>query len=109
MREGYPVAVMMIDIDPFKRLNDTFGHLAGDETPRAIRNPLSAGARAEDVEPLRRRGIAVVPPKMLMHTAEERRSVALGLAALPVKFGEFELNATLGIAFRARPQPGSTY
>jgi diguanylate cyclase (GGDEF)-like protein len=43
-REGEPVAVLMVDIDFFKRVNDRFGHLAGDavllETARRMRSAL---------------------------------------------------------------------
>ncbi len=41
-------AVLLADIDRFKQVNDTFGHLVGDQTLRTVAAGLAAGVRAED-------------------------------------------------------------
>lgn len=47
LREGQPISIMMIDIDDFKRFNDTFGHLVGDEVLCAVARALSNTVRQE--------------------------------------------------------------
>lgn len=48
-RTGQPFGVMMIDIDNFKRFNDTLGHAAGDAVLRAIGHYMQSAARGEDI------------------------------------------------------------
>jgi diguanylate cyclase (GGDEF)-like protein/PAS domain S-box-containing protein len=48
-RTSQPVTLLMIDIDHFKRFNDTFGHQAGDTLLRALGAFLRQGTRADDV------------------------------------------------------------
>ncbi len=47
-RRGTPVAVLMIDLDHFKRVNDRFGHLAGDRTLKAVAVCLKEELRGYD-------------------------------------------------------------
>ena len=48
-RKHRPLAVMMIDLDHFKRYNDSFGHAAGDQALAAVGGMLLRSVRAEDV------------------------------------------------------------
>lgn len=49
LRFGHPFSLLMIDIDNFKNLNDTFGHDAGDDAIRRISRVLREGTRGIDL------------------------------------------------------------
>ena len=49
VRYGHPVAVLMIDLDHFKQINDTRGHDAGDRTLVFIARALQAAVRPGDL------------------------------------------------------------
>ena len=44
-RTGHVVGLMMLDVDHFKRFNDTFGHQAGDRCLQAVAGAISAAIR----------------------------------------------------------------
>ncbi len=106
LREDYPVAVVMIDIDHFKQVNDTFGHKAGDELLRALGALLRQHARRSDI--ICRYGgeeFVVLMPRAscqgAAHRAEEWRAA---FEALRVPYEGDTLRATLsmGIAILSR-------
>jgi len=95
--EAAPVTILMLDLDSFKQVNDTFGHAAGDralrETFKAIESCLREGdfaARLGGDE------FALLLP----HTeiAEAKKVAARVLAAIGSVGSEEGLTATIGIA-----------
>ncbi len=71
---GIPYSVLMLDLDDFKQINDTFGHLTGDAVLRSVAGLLSSSIRSEDVA-ARYGGeeFAILLPH---RTAEQARAVA---------------------------------
>ena len=49
LRHGSPVSLIMMDIDHFKRVNDSFGHSAGDRVLRSVGQVLRDSCRVYDV------------------------------------------------------------
>lgn len=49
VRHNKPLSVIMLDLDHFKQINDTFGHLAGDHVLRAAANAIKTCSRQSDL------------------------------------------------------------
>src|SRR5262249_25272406 len=48
-RTGSPVTLLMIDIDPFKQVHDTYGHREGDQALQAVAASIAATTRTSDL------------------------------------------------------------
>jgi diguanylate cyclase (GGDEF)-like protein len=102
-RYGRPLAVALIDIDLFKRVNDTHGHAVGDEVLRHVAELLRSSIRAVDT--LGRYGgeefLLVMPETDVdggLASAENLRRI-VGRTALTVHTptGELETRVTISI------------
>lgn len=98
--ESTAVAVIALDLDHFKRINDTFGHASGDKVLVAVADALRHSLRGQD-KPYRVGGeefIALLPS----HSAQVARDVAAriraALAAQTMPDGVGKVSASAGIA-----------
>jgi diguanylate cyclase (GGDEF)-like protein len=75
-RSQRPLAVLMIDLDHFKRFNDTFGHDAGDALLRELGSLLQSQVRGSDIA-CRYGGeeFAVILPDAPLAAAQDRADV----------------------------------
>ena len=101
-RTGEQVAVMIIDLDRFKEVNDTLGHQSGDVLLQEIGRRLAAVVRESDtVARLGGDEFAVLLPGVADAAAVEAVAEALGQAiAEPIVLGKLSLDieASIGVA-----------
>ena len=103
-RYGDPVGLVMLDLDDFKAVNDTFGHQQGDAVLRAVATVLRETSREAD-SPARYGGdeLVVVLPRTDLEGAfviGERVRIAIEQLAVPRldNQGALRLTASVGVA-----------
>jgi diguanylate cyclase (GGDEF)-like protein len=109
-RQRAPFALALIDIDHFKRVNDTCGHLAGDEVLGEVARRLAAGVRGPD-DVGRWGGEEFL---MLLPDADETAAVAVAerlraAVEVPVQtaVGPVSVTVSIGVAAVAAPELGT--
>ncbi|HQD83704.1 MAG TPA: GGDEF domain-containing protein [Quisquiliibacterium sp.] len=109
-RHGFETAIVVIDLDHFKVVNDTLGHPAGDRVLRSVGAVLSAELRASDV--IGRLGgeefIVLLPqtPPALARSVAEKLRARLAESTLDPESPALRITASFGVA-SASPQDGS--
>jgi diguanylate cyclase (GGDEF)-like protein len=102
LRHGSSMALMMMDIDHFKNVNDTYGHSAGDHVLQVVARLLRESCRVYDV-PGRYGGeefCLLLPEIALMstHSVAERIRHRLATTPMDVTGASLVVTASIGIA-----------
>ena len=102
--------VLLLDLDHFKRVNDQFGHIAGDEVLTSVASRIKKCLRAEDV--LARYGgeefIVFLPRAGSQQTCLICERIRHAISSRPVIFGEDEISITISVgAAIANPNSGT--
>lgn len=109
-REDAPLTMLLLDIDYFKLVNDSYGHQAGDEVLRVFGQLLQECSRAEDI--VCRYGgeeFLLVLPKMPLAIGRERATQLLQLfRETTVTFEGLRIPVTTSIGISATPDHSTT-
>ena len=98
-RYGHPFCLLLIDIDNFKGVNDTYGHDAGDEALRMVANVIQSGTRGIDTG-ARIGGdefAVILPETNLARGLEVAERLRAAIAALSIDPAG-RITASLGVA-----------
>jgi len=111
-RAGHPVSVIMLDIDHFKKFNDTYGHEAGDFILQAVARTIQKSVRAEDI--VCRYGgeeFTVILPGLELKKAVSRAELILdSVRHLEINYsGSLLKNLTISAGVAAFPEHGESW
>jgi diguanylate cyclase (GGDEF)-like protein len=98
-----PLAVMMLDIDYFKNVNDSYGHLAGDHALRVFSKTIQAHIRTSDIA-CRYGGeefVIAFPGMSLKEAYVKAIGIRQAFKTIPIEFAEFRFHATVSIGVGA--------
>ncbi len=104
-RNKQRVAVLMVDIDHFKRINDSLGHAAGDTLLDSVAKKLCSAVRQTDT--VARMGgdefVIVMPEFRDGEDAERCAEAILSKVATPTQLGNREVNVTVSVGLCVFP------
>ncbi len=111
LRKGLSLGIIMLDVDDFKRFNDTWGHAAGDEILRELGGLLLRQVRGEDIA-CRYGGdefILVLPDASREVTRERAELVCEHARQFHLQFeGQSLAAVTLSLGVAVFPEHGAT-
>lgn len=110
VRRRQPISIVLGDLDHFKAVNDTYGHLAGDEALKVFGDLIRRSYRGSDI-PCRYGGeeFLILLPDMTLERAYRRTErLRETLEATPVIYGASTIRLTGSFGVATFPQHGKT-
>jgi len=106
-RDGTPLALLMLDLDHFKRVNDAFGHIAGDGVLRRVGRHLRRLARATDS--VGRIGgeefLAVLPATGIAEARSSAERLRISIGTAPANASTPAVTVSIGVLVLVDPDP----
>ena len=106
LKHNFPLSVLMLDIDHFKRYNDEFGHLVGDATLREVVQIIRSNVRNVDI--VARYGgeefVVVIPETREEGAVEVAERIRSAVARHSFRVYDEETKATVSIGISVFPQ-----
>jgi diguanylate cyclase (GGDEF)-like protein/PAS domain S-box-containing protein len=110
-RGRHPVGIIMLDLDHFKKFNDSYGHDAGDALMRIVGNTLQRSIRAEDIA-CRYGGeefTLILPEASLVDAAQRAESIRESIRNLNIQHRRQQLGGvTISAGVAIFPDHGPT-
>lgn len=110
-RTQLSTALMMVDLDRFKSINDTWGHPAGDEVLKQTARLIRESTRKLDIQ-CRYGGeefVIILPSTELMLAVQvaERLRENIASTRIQIDGSELQISASIGLALHSAQQPHS--
>ena len=108
-RQDQSLAVLFVDVDRFKHVNDSLGHLIGDRLLLSIAQRLVAGVRESDTISRQGGDEFVILLSSVAHAADAALSAQkiLTIAQMPYRVDEHDLQITLSVGISIYPDDGA--
>lgn len=107
-REQKQLAVIMLDLDHFKNVNDQYGHAAGDEVLKSLASLMKKASRESDL--ICRYGgeefVAIMPNMSAMQAQERVETWRKQLEETTVSYGESKIRITMSAGIAVYPEHG---
>jgi diguanylate cyclase (GGDEF)-like protein len=110
-REGHQVGILFIDLDGFKRINDHYGHAAGDELLTTVAGRISSRMRTGGDVVCRYGGdefLVLLPRIPGRSAALDVAATLAALVALPCRVAGEDLRVTAAVGVSVFPEDGGT-
>lgn len=109
-REEYPICFILMDLDGFKKINDTYGHAAGDVTIQYFANLLKKQTRAGDI--VCRYGgeefLLVLPNTPVASATQIAERLRHDFENSGILYAGFQINTTTSCGISEFPSHGTT-